>query len=206
MKNNIKRILLFSQIPAILFLLIYFICKIFLKNNYELYLFGSTWLKSTHDISFTVFLIIEFITVFILLIKTKKLLLIALDVVLLPVLLLQIFAIDFKTDTLRSIKEYSFEQFEKSIVIENRSYLLSGNSIIHEKINSFLIRKVTSVDGDDGRCPLENESEFSVEVIDNQIIFYYYFDYDRSEDAIEKCSIKYENGRFLEGVDNEKDY
>lgn len=206
MKNNIKRILLFSQIPAILFLLIYFTCKILLKNDYELYLFGSTWLKSTHDISFTVFLIIEFITVVILLIKTKKLLLIALDVVLLPVLLLQIFATDFKIDTLRSIKEYSFEQFEKSIVIENRSYLLSGNSIIHEKINSFLIRKVTSVDGDDGRCPLENESEFSVEVIDNQIIFYYFFDYDRSEDAIEECSIKYENGHFIEDEDDEKDY
>ncbi len=203
MKKNVKRILLLSQIPAILFLSIYFICKILLKNDYELFLFGVTWLKSTHDISFTVFLIIEFITVVILLIKTKKPLLIALDVVLLPVLLLQIFAIDFKTDTLRSIKEYSFEQFEKSIVIENRSYLLSGNSIIHEKINSFLIRKVTSVDGDDGRCPLNDESEFTIEVNNNEICFYYFYDYDRSEDAIEKHIIKYENGRYIAGEKNE---
>lgn len=206
MKTKVKQILLLSQTPAILFLLIYFVCKILLKNNYELFLFGSTWLKTTHDMSFTIFLVIEFIAVIILIVKTKKLLLIVLDVVLLPILFLQIFATDFKIDTVRSIKEYSFEQFEKSIVIENRSYLLSGNSIIHEKVNSFLIRKVTSVDGDDGRCPLENESEFSVEVIDNQIVFYYFFDYNRSEDAIEKCSIKYENGHFIEGEDDEKDF
>ena len=206
MTKKIKGILTATQIPSILFLLIYFICKILLKNNYELFLFGSTWLKITHDMSFTIFLVIEFIAIIILLIKTKKLLLIILNVVLLPVLLLQIFATDFKIDTVRSIKEYSFEQFEKSVVIENRSFLLSGNSIIHEKVNSFLIRKVTSVDGDDGRCPLENESEFSVEVSDNTITFYYFFDYDRSEDAIEKCSIKYENGHFIKGEDDEKDF
>lgn len=206
MKTKAKRILPLSQIPAILFLLIYFICKILLKNDYELYLFGSTWLKIVHDISFTIFLTIEFIAIIALTVKTKKLLLIIPNIILLPILLAQILATDFKIDTVRSIKEYSFEEFNENIVIENRSFLLAGDSIIHEKVNSFLIRKVTSIGGDDGRCPLENESEFSVEVIDNQIIFYYYFDYDRSGDAIEKCSIKYENGHFLEGVDNEKDY
>ena len=165
-----------SQTPAILFLLIYFVCKTLLKNDYELYLFGSTWLKIIHDISFTIFLIIEFIAVIVLIVKSKKLLLIILNIILLPILLLQIFATDFKIDTVRSIKEYSFEEFEKDIVIENRSYLLSGNSIIHEKVNGFFIRKVTSIDGDDGRCPLHNESEFSIEVIDKQICFYYFFD------------------------------
>ena len=169
-----------------------------MKNDYELYLFGSTWLKIIHDISFTIFLIIEFISVIILIVKTKKLLLIVLDVILLPILLLQIFATDFKIDTVRSIKEYSFEEFEKDIVIENRSYLLSGNSIIHEKVNGFFIRKVTSIDGDDGRCPLHNESEFSIEVIDNHICFYYFFDYNRSEDATQKHIIKYKNGHFEE--------
>ena len=203
MKTKVKQILLLSQTPAILFLLIYFVCKILLKNDYELYLFGSTWLKIIHDISFTIFLIIEFIAVIVLIAKTKKLLLIILNIILLPILLLQIFATDFKIDTVRSIKEYSFEEFEKDIVIENRSYLLSGNSIIHEKVNGFFIRKVTSIDGDDGRCPLHNESEFSIEVIDNQICFYYFFDYDRSEDAIQKHIIKYENGHFIEGEKDE---
>ena len=198
MKIKVKQILLLSQIPAILFLLIYFLCKILLKNGYEIYLFGSTWLKIIHDISFTVFLIIEFVAVIVLTVKTKKRLLIILNIILLPILLLQIFATDFKIDTVRSIKEYSFEEFDKNIVIENRSYLLSGNSIIHEKVNGFFIRKVTSIDGDDGRCPLENESEFSIEIIDNQICFYYFFDYDRSEDAIKKHIIKYENGHFEE--------
>lgn len=198
MKKNVKRILLLSQTPAILFLLIYFICKILLNNDYELYLFENTWLKIIHDISYSIFLIIEFVSVIILIVKTKKLLLIVLDVILLPILFLQIFATDFKIDTVNSIKEYSFKEFEKDIVIENRSYLLSGNSIIHEKVNGFFIRKVTSIDGDDGRCPLHNESEFSIEVIDNQICFYYFFDYDRSEDAIEKHIIKYENGHFVE--------
>ena len=198
MKAKVKRILLLSQIPAILFLLIYFVCKILLKNGYELYLFGNTWLKITHDISLTIFLIVEFITIIALIVKTKKLLLIILNIILLPILLLQIFATDFKIDTVRSIKEYSFEEFDKNIVIENRSYLLSGNSIIHEKINNLLIRKVTSVGGDDGRCPLEDESEFTIEVTDNQICFYYFFDYDRSEDAIKKHIIKYENGHFEE--------
>ena len=199
MKPSTKRIILLSQIPSTIFLLIYFVCKILLKNDYELYLFGSTWLKIIHDISFTIFLIIEFIAVIVLIVKSKKLLLIILNIILLPILLLQIFATDFKIDTVRSIKEYSFEEFEKDIVIENRSYLLSGNSIIHEKVNGFFIRKVTSIDGDDGRCPLHNESEFSIEVIDNQICFYYFFDYDRSEDAIQKHIIKYENGHFVEG-------
>lgn len=206
MKTKVKQILLLSQTPAILFLLIYFVCKILLKNDYELYLFGSTWLKIIHDISFTIFLIIEFISVIILIVKTKKLLLIVLDVILLPILLLQIFATDFKIDTVRSIKEYSFEEFEKDIVIENRSYLLSGNSIIHEKINSFLIRKVSSIGGDDGRCPLADESEFTVEVTDNQICFYYFFDYDRSEDAIQKHIIKYDNGHFVEGENYEEGF
>ena len=137
MKTKAKQILLLSQTPAILFLLIYFVCKILLKNDYELYLFGSTWLKIIHDISFTIFLIIEFIAVIVLIVKSKKLLLIILNIILLPILLLQIFATDFKIDTVRSIKEYSFEEFEKDIVIENRSYLLSGNSIIHEKVNGF---------------------------------------------------------------------
>lgn len=199
MKNKVKRVIVISQIPTIIFLLIYFVCKILLKNDYELYLFGSTWLKIIHDISFTIFLIIEFIAVIVLTVKTKKLLLIILNIILLPILLLQIFATDFKIDTVRSIKEYSFKEFERDIVIENRSFLLSGDSIIHEKINSFLIRKVTSVGGDDGRCPLEDESEFSIEVIDNQIYLYYFFDYDRSEDAIQKHIIKYENGHFVEG-------
>ena len=198
MKTKVIQILLLSQTPAILFLLIYFVCKILLKNDYELYLFGSTWLKIIHDISFTIFLTVEFIAVIVLTVKTKKLLLIILNIILLPILLLQIFATDFKIDTVRSIKEYSFEGFDKNIVIENRSFLLGGDSIIHEKINSFLIRKVTSVGGDDGRCPLENESEFSIEIIDNQICFYYFFDYDRSEDAIQKHIIKYENGHFEE--------
>ena len=198
MKPPTKRIILFSQIPSTIFLLIYFVCKILLKNDYELYLFGSTWLKIIHDVSFTIFLIIEFISVIILIVKTKKLLLIVLDVILLPILLLQIFVTDFKIDTINSIKEYFFEEFDKNIVIENRSFLLSGDSIIHEKINSFLIRKVTSIGGDDGRCPLEDESEFTIEVIDNQICFFYFFDYDRSEDAIQKHIIKYENGHFEE--------
>ena len=74
-----------------------------------------------------------------------------------------------------------------------------------EKVNGFFIRKVTSIDGDDGRCPLHNESEFSIEVIDNRIIFYYFFDYGRSEDAIEERSIKYENVHFIEDEDDEKD-
>lgn len=198
MKKNVKRILLLSQIPAILFLSIYFICKILLKNDYELYLFGNTWLKIIHDISFSIFLIIDFVSVIILIVQTKKLLLIGLDVILLLILFLQIFATDFKFDTVRSIKEYSFGEFDKKIVIENRSFLLDGNSIIYEKINNFLIRKVTSVGGDDGRCPLEDESEFTIEVIDNQICFYYFFDYDRSEDAIKEHTIKYENGHFTE--------
>ena len=206
MKKNVKRILLLSQIPAILFLLIYFVCKILLKNDYELYLFGNTWLKIIHDISFSIFLIIEFISVIILIVKTKKLLLIVLDVILLPILFLQIFATDFKIDTVNSIKEYSFEEFEKDIVIENRSFLLSGDSIIHEKHNSFLLRKVTRISGDDGYCPLEDENEFTIEVINNQICFYYFFDYDRSEDAIQKHVIKYENGHFIEGDNDEKDY
>lgn len=198
MKNKITRILLLSQIPSILLLLIYFLCKILLKNDYELYLFGGTWLKIVHDISFTIFLIIEFIAVIVLTVKTKKFLLIILNIILLPILLVQTWATDFKINTVRSIKEYSFEKFDKNIVIENRSFLLGGDSIIHEKVNRFLIRKVTSVGGDDGRCPLEKESEFSIEVSDNTITFYYFFDYDRSEDAIEECSIKYEDGRFIE--------
>lgn len=199
MKTKVKRILLLSQIPAILFLLIYFICKILIKNDYELYLFGNTWLKIAHDISFTIFLIVEFIAVIVLIVKTKRLLLIFLNIILLPILLLQIFATDFKLDTVRSIKEYSSKEFNKDIIIENRSYLLDGNSIIYEKINNFLIQKVTSVGGDDGRCPLDDESEFTIEVNDNQICFYYFFDYDRSEDALKKHIIKYENGRFVEG-------
>lgn len=198
MKTKAKRILLLSQIPAILFLVLYFVCKILLKSGYELYLFGGTWLKITHDISFTIFLVIEFIAVIVLIAKTKKLLLIILNIILLPILIVQIWATDFKLNTIRSIKEYSFEEFDKNIVIENRSFLLSGDSIIHEKINNFLIRKVTSVDGDDGRCPLEDDSEFSIEVSDNQICFYYFYDYDRSEDAIKKHIIKYENGHFEE--------
>ena len=203
MKNKIKRILLLSQIPSILLLLIYFLCKISLKNDYELYLFGGTWLKIVHDISFTIFLIIEFIAVIVLTVKTKKLLLIILNIILLPILLVQTWATDFKINTVRSIKEYSFEKFDENIVIENRSFLLGGDSIIHEKVNSFLIRKVTSVGGDDGRCPLEDESEFTIEVTDNQIVFYYFFDYDRSEDAIKECSIKYVNGHFVEGGNDE---
>lgn len=206
MKTKVKQTLLLSQTPAILFLLIYFVCKILLKNGYELYLFGSTWLKITHDISFTIFLVIEFIAVIALTVKTKKRLLIILNIILLPILLLQIFATDFKSDTVRSIKEYFFEEFDKNIVIENRSYLLSGNSIIHEKVNNLLIRKVASVGGDDGRCPLEDETEFSIEVSDNQIYFYYFFDYNRSEDAIKKHIIKYENGHFIEGDNDEKNY
>ena len=206
MKNKIKRILLLSQIPSILLLLIYFLCKILLKNDYELYLFGGTWLKIVHDISFTIFLIIEFIAVIVLTVKTKKFLLIILNIILLPILLVQTWATDFKINTVRSIKEYSFEKFDENIVIENRSFLLGGDSIIHEKVNRFLIRKVTSVGGDDGRCPLEKESEFSIEVSDNTIIFYYFFDYDRSEDAIKECSIKYEDGHFVEDEDDEKDY
>lgn len=206
MKNKIKRILLLSQIPSILLLLIYFLSKILLKNDYELYLFGGTWLKIVHDISFTIFLIIEFIAVIVLTVKTKKFLLIILNIILLPILLVQTWATDFKINTVRSIKEYSFEKFDENIVIENRSFLLSGDSIIHEKANSFLIRKVTSIGGDDGRCPLENEDEFEMKVNDNGITFYYFFDYDRSEDAIEECSIKYVNGHFVKGADNEKDY
>lgn len=206
MKTKVKQILLLSQTPAILFLLIYFVCKILLKNDYELYLFGSTWLKIIHDISFTIFLIIEFIAVIVLIVKSKKLLLIILNIILLPILLLQIFATDFKIDTVRSIKEYSFEEFDKNIVIENRSFLLGGDSIIHEKANKLLIRKVTSVGGDDGRCPLADESEFTVEVTDNQICFYYFFDYDRSEDAIQKHIIKYDNGHFVEGENYEEGF
>ncbi len=203
MKTDTKRIFILSQIPAIILLLMYLICKILLKNDYELFLFGVTWLKIIHDICFSIFLILEFIAVIVLIVKTKKLLLIILNIILLPILLLQIFATDFKIDNIISIKEYTFEQFEKDIVIENRSFLLSGDSIIHEKINSFLIRKITSVDGDDGRCPLEDESEFTIEVENNEICFYYFYDYDRSEDAIKEHTVIYENGHFVEGKNNE---
>ena len=119
---------------------------------------------------------------------------------------IEVIATDFKIDTVRSIKEYSFDGFDKNIVIENRSYLLSGNSIIHEKLNSFLIRKVSSIGGDDGRCPLADESEFTVEVTDNQICFNYFCDYDRSEDAIQKHIIKYDNGHFVEGENYEEGF
>lgn len=203
MKTDTKRIIFVSQIPSIIFLLIYLVCKILLKNDFELFLFGVTWLKIIHDISFSIFLILEFIAIIVLIVKTKKLLLIILNIILLPILLLQIFATDFKTDNIISIKEYTFEQFEKDIVIENRSFLLSGESIIHEKINSFLIRKITSVDGDDGRCPLEDESEFEIKVNNNEITFYYFFDYDRSPEAIKEHTVIYENGHFVEGENNE---
>ncbi len=198
MKTDTKKIIFISQIPAIIFLLIYLVCKILLKNDYELFLFESTCLKPLHDISFSIFLILEFIAVIVLIVKTKKLLLIIINIILLPVLLLQLFAADFHLYALGSVKEYSFEQFEKDIVIENRSYLLSGNSIIYEKLNSFLLRKVTNISGDDGRCPLNDESEFTIEVNNAEICFYYFYDYDRSEDAIEKHIIKYENGHFKE--------
>lgn len=203
MKTDTKRIFILSQIPAIILLLMYLICKILLNNDYELYLFENTWLKIIHDISFSIFLIIEFVYVIILIVKTKKLLLIVLDVILLPILFLQIFATDFKIDTVNSIKEYSFEEFEKDIVIENRSYLLSGYSTIYEKRNNYLLKEISSVDGDDGRCPLNDESEFTIEVNNNEICFYYFYDYDRSEDAIEKHIIKYENGHYITGENDE---
>lgn len=199
-KNNIKKIIICFQVFAVIFLILGILGKHLLENGFEILFFENTCLYFLYQVCFSVFLTTEFIMLIVLAVKSKKPLLFIANVVLLPLLLLQLFATEFAIfDSEATTKSYTYEQFEKDIVIENRSFLLSGVSVIYENTNGYILRKIASVGGDDGYCPLKDESLFSVKVDDKSITYFYYFDdYTENEDSIEVLTIEHENGHFVE--------
>lgn len=154
MKNiKTKSIVIIFQIVSLVFLLFSVISALLIKNGYEIFIFGNICLYIVKDIGLLLFLLSEFIMFIVIAIKNKKPLFIIANVILLPLLLLQLAAIDFTLTCKPDAKLYSYEEFNKDIVIVNRSFLLSGDSYILEK-DGVLVKLLASASGDDGYCPL----------------------------------------------------
>ncbi len=206
MKNiKTKSYVIIFQIVSLVFLLFSVISALLIKNGYEIFIFGNICLYIVKHIGLLLFLLSEFIMFIVIAIKNKKPLFIIANVILLPLLLLQLAAIDFTLTCKPDVKLYSYEEFNKDIVIVNRSFLLSGDSYILEK-DGVLVKLLASASGDDGYCPLRGEDDFQVKIDGNTITYTYHFDgYSPNDENKREIIIEYKNGHF-ECIKEEYDY
>ncbi len=196
-KAKTKTLVIIFQIFSILFFAFGFLGRLLFNNGYELYFFETTCLYFLYQIALSLFLLTEFIFFIVISIKCKKPLFLIVNGFLLPILLIQFFATAFAITAKATVQQYSYEDFDRDIVISSRSLLLGGCSTIYEQINEFCLKEVAEASGDDGYAPLLEEDKYKIEVEDNTITYTYYVDgYSLEEKYKHTIIVEYKNGNY----------
>lgn len=196
-KMKTKNLVIIFQAFSVLFLAFGVLGRVLFCSGYEFYVFETTCLYFLYQIALSLFLLTEFIFFIVVAIKCKKPLFLIVNFLLLPLLLIQLFATDFAITAKATVQHYTYENFDKDIVISNRSLLLSGSSAIYEQINEFCLKEIAEASGDDGYAPLSDEDKYKIEVKDNTITYTYYVDgYSLEEKYKHSIIVEYNNGHY----------
>lgn len=181
-----KKYITISQIICSMFLLL-FIIGLFLPTGYVLRVFGI--INSSHIIM--MFLVLEFIFIISYFILKKEYKNILWNLLFLPIFF--IFFIYSYLDTSNISYRVKIDNFDKEILIENKSILLNGSSKIYQIENIFVVKYVYDVGGDDGYCPLENRDWYDIINYENGVEIIYSF--NGGDDPIH-LYLKFNNGNL----------
>ena len=140
----------------------------FLPDGYYLKLFNCI----TPIRIFLFLLFYESILLVIFIIKKRKYILFISYLAIIPIILYVTFLTIFSSFPSYKLK---LENYDKEILIENRSFLLKGSSCIFEIENAFVVRFVDNVIGDDGYSPLWDNSSYIIIYNDNGFEVMYWF-------------------------------
>ena len=148
-KGNTKKIMVICQVVAILFLALGFCCDVLSNNGYDIFLFGKARLHTIHNTMFFLALITEIVMCVILAIVNRRIILGLPVVLVVPIILFYLFSISFVMGQ-SNPEVYSYDEFDKEILIIDYRFLLAGHSSVYETENGIFIKEVARFSGDDG--------------------------------------------------------
>lgn len=189
--NNTKKTVIISQFFVIIFFSLGIIGRIVQNHDYDILLFKTPAIDFLYMMFFMVSYLIEFLTIFFLIKKTKKKLFLFTYLILIPLIVLHIFTWFVSSSTTTSIKLYKHPKFDTAIVIENGHDLLGDYYCIYENSNNILLRKIAVTSS--GTSSSEEDASYDVKIEDDKIIFTYEDGFDKNQLILE-----YNNGRFEE--------
>lgn len=138
---------------------------------------------------FLISYLIEFLTIFFLIKKTKKKLFLFTYLILLPLIVLHIFTWFVSSSTTTLTKLYKYPEFDTTIVIESGHDLLGDYYRFYETSNNILMKKITVTSS--GMSSLEDETSYDIKTVNGTIIFTYEDGFDENQIILE-----YNNGHF----------
>ncbi len=176
-------------------------------QGYDLLINGRLLLREICLGCFVAGVLLEAIMLLVITVRTKKLILILLNVVVIPCVLTLLFLfggfVFLRAIIFGGSEIYHFEEFDKDIVVYNQSLLLAGQSNIYETSDGILVRYVAMAGGDDGYMPLQIEDAFSMTPSpDGLLIEYHFCGPNDSKDYDYNLYLKYEDGHFVKDYQN----
>lgn len=154
-----RKTIIITQSFAV-FLFLSSLTNFFLPDGYYLKMFNCI----TPIYIFLFFLLYESILLLIFIIRKRKYILFISYSVIIPIIIYVAFLTLFSSFPSYKLK---LENYDKEILIENRSFLLGGSSCIFEVENAFVVRFVDDVGGDDGYSPLWDNNSYKIIYNDN---------------------------------------
>ena len=115
---------------------------------------------------FMISYLIEFLTIFFLIKKTKKKLFLFTYLILLPLIVLHIFTWFVSSSTTTLTKLYKYPEFDTAIVIESGHDLLGDYYRFYETSNNILMKKITVTSS--GISSLEDETSYDIKTVNRQ--------------------------------------
>ncbi|MBO5433080.1 MAG: hypothetical protein J6A43_03370 [Clostridia bacterium] len=187
--NNTKKLVFISQFFVIVFLSLGIIGRIFQNYGYDILLFKKPAIDFLYMMCFLISYLIEFLTIFFLIKKTKKKLFLFTYLILLPLTVLHIFTWFVSSSTTTLTKLYKYPEFDTAIVIESGHDLLGDYYRFYETSNNILMKKITVTSS--GMSSLEDETSYDIKTVNGTIIFTYEDGFDENQIILE-----YNNGHF----------
>jgi len=187
-----KKYIVISQIVCLLFLLL-FIIGLLLPSGYVLRIFGI--INTLHI--FITFVFLEFLSFFLYFFVKRSCKKLLWNTLFLPILLVLFLFIVI--DSPDNNYKLTLENFDRELLIENKSILLSGSSKIYQVENCFIAKYVYDVGGDDGHCPLENRENYEIVYYENG--FEIIYDFGSGGDDLVHLYFKFNNGN-LENINS----
>lgn len=163
-----KKYIVISQMICLLFLLL-FIIGLLLPSGYVLRIFGI--INTLHI--FIIFIFLEFLSLFLYFIIKRRYKKLLWNTLFLPVLFVLFIFIGL--DSPNNTYKLTLENFDRELLIENKSVLLSGSSKIYQVENCLIAKFVYDAGGDDGHCPLEDRDNYEIIYYENGIEIIYDF-------------------------------